>query len=97
MSKPTTKKPVAEKTSLVVPTVVFSDHVNPIISEIEDGLPMKAVGVVRRPGFNDWVAFTVELEGTTVTKIEVEEPNIRMVAEDTAKVAFVHAFTSVEL
>lgn len=99
MSKPVQApaKKLQEKTPTVVSSVAMEGYENPIIAAFDGGLESVSVGVVKNPGTNEWVSFKVFLKGTTVAKIEVEEPNMRQIAEETAKINFVHTFMAEEL
>ncbi len=51
---------------------------------------IKAVGYMRLgKEKHSWVSYTITTRGTAVTKIEIDEPNMREIAEESAKIAFV--------
>lgn len=51
---------------------------------------LKAVGFARlSETSNNWVSYTITTKGDKVTKIEIDEPNMRQIAEESAKVSFV--------
>lgn len=53
---------------------------------------LKSVGCGRVPGTNTYLAYTIHSKGSNIIKIEVEEPNIRPIAEESAKIFFVNTF-----
>ncbi len=57
----------------------------------EGELPvMKAVGFARiKDSSAGWVSYTITIQGNEVLSIEVDEPNVRSIAEDNAKIGFV--------
>lgn len=69
-----------------------------IFSGPEDDIPeMKAVGYMKLgKGTNNWVSYTATIKGDRVLKLEVEEPNLREIAEESAKIAFVNNFIDQE-
>ncbi len=51
---------------------------------------VKAVGYMRLGNQrNSWVSYTITTRGREVLKIEIDEPNMREIAEESAKIAFV--------
>jgi hypothetical protein len=51
---------------------------------------IKAVGYMRLGNQrNSWVSYTITTKGREVLKIEIDEPNMREIAEESAKIAFV--------
>jgi hypothetical protein len=64
----------------------------------EDAMPtLKSVGFVKlKPGSTSWVSYTLITKGKEVLSMEVDEPNLRDIAEESAKIAFVSAFTEEE-
>lgn len=55
---------------------------------------LKSVGYGQIPGTNTFVAYTIHSKGQNILKIEVEEPNLRPIAEESAKIFFVNNFMS---
>lgn len=53
---------------------------------------LKSVGYVQIPGTNTFVAYTLFSKGSSILKIECEEPNLRSIAEESAKIFFVTHF-----
>lgn len=54
-----------------------------------DTMPtLKSVGFAKLEGTNTYVAFTLTTKGKDVLLIEVEEPNLRQIAEESAKLNF---------
>lgn len=88
-------------TDVVTPTVKFvGDDKKHALQELFDGdedkLPIiTSVGTVGVPGTNTWISFVMQTRGTKVIKIEAEEPNLRAIAEESAKASFVNSFMGV--
>lgn len=57
---------------------------------------LKSVGVAKLQGTNTWIDYVITTRGKEVLSIEVGEPNLRQIVEDTAKINFVEQFMSVE-
>jgi hypothetical protein len=58
---------------------------------------LKSVGFMRATDkSNAWVAYTITTKGDQVISIEVTEPNLRVIAEESAKISFVNLFTDQE-
>ena len=87
----------------VVQPLIRSNGEKHILEEMfEDPLAdmpvMKAIGYMSlKYGPNSWVSYTVTFKGDKVLKIEVDEPNLRPIAEESAKIAFVEQFIDQEL
>lgn len=86
------KKP--QTSELVKPVVKFDGEPH-IFEEIFDGEPenmpvLKSVGFAKVKGTSTWVSYVITSKGNDVLKIEVEEPNLRQIAEETAKISFVN-------
>ncbi len=85
-------KPVIER------SVTFdNEKSHPMIqameSEDQEDLPeITSIGIHKVPNTAYYVSFVMKSRGTTVTKILVEEPNIRQVAEESAKISFMAEF-----
>lgn len=82
----------------IVPSIQVAGHKNAFQS-LFAGDPMllptlKSVGYARLPGTNTYVAYTLYSKGSLVIKIECEEPNLRAIAEESAKIFFVNNFMS---
>lgn len=60
---------------------------------------MKAVGVYRADMTRNhsWVSYVVTIQGDKVLKIEVAEPDMRAIAEESAKIEFVSNFMEREM
>lgn len=66
--------------------------------EAGEDLPIiTAVGFMRvAPGSKDFVSYKLKVQGREVISIEVGEPNLKAIAEDEAKIAFVTSFIDQE-
>lgn len=82
--------------SVIRPTVTFQDGEQHVFQTLEQegSLPvMKAVGYMpAMVGKMSWVSYTVTFQGTKVISISVDEPNLRAIAEESAKMAFMEHF-----
>jgi hypothetical protein len=96
MAKPQ-KKQQLNQTSAVVKPAIRSNEEKHLLEEIfegpEDEMPeIKSVGFSRIGNSNNsWVSYTITTKGKKVISFEVDEPNLREVAEEGAKIAFVTA------
>lgn len=87
------KKLKKEVKSILVPSIQIEGHVNAFIPYFEEKQPtLRAVGFTGIPGTKDFVAYMVYIKGDKVEKIVIEEPNMRQIAEETAKINFVNEF-----
>lgn len=80
--------------SIVKPTMQFDGRKN-VLQAIFEGDPgkipvLKSVGYTHVPGTNTYVAYVIHSRGGQILKIEPEEPNLRMITEDAAKILFVN-------
>ena len=58
---------------------------------------LKAVGYMKIGEKNhSWVSYTITTKGREVVSLEVSEPDMREIAEESAKIAFVQNFTDQE-
>lgn len=93
-------EPVKAVKQIVEPTVKFvgdsKKHALQLLFEGEDVPVIKSVGTVGVPNTNTWISFVLHSQGDKVIKIEAEEPNLRAIAEESAKISFVDTFMSVE-
>lgn len=80
-----------KKKSFVEPTVRFGEEANPIVPIFED-LEVKSIGYMRIPNKNTFASYVITSKGDKVLKIEVDEPNLRQIAEESAKTHFVSHF-----
>lgn len=91
-------KATKKQESVVKPSVTFEgdskEHVLETLMNSSQAPVVTSVGVMRVPGTNNYISYTVKTQGTKVVSIEVEEPNLRAIAEETAKINFVNLFMS---
>lgn len=65
---------------------------------VEETLPLiTSVGCVKIPGSRNYASYVITSQGSKILKVEVEEPNLKQIAEDCAKINFVNLFLSPEL
>ena len=85
-----------KKESVIQPTIHFvgntKEHALEELFNNGEAPLIKSVGYVNLPGTTLYVSYIIHSRGTEIVKIEVEEPNVKMIAEDSAKVAFVNTF-----
>lgn len=88
MAKP--KKTETKESTFIEPTVQIEGHVNPFIKHVQEDEPeLTAVGYARIPGTNNYASYVITFKGDQVTKMTVDEPNLKRIAEDSAKTTFV--------
>lgn len=90
---------VKEKASVVVkPSIKFEgDTATHPLAALFDGkselMPeVKSIGYMRLPDTNLFVSFVMISKGREIISVEVEQPNLRAIAEESAKIAFVTQF-----
>jgi len=102
MSKAAKKKEEVTSTeSIIKPTMVFNDGSKNAMVQLFEGeqseLPLiKSIGYMRLPDSNTYVSYVITTQGYSVVSIEVEEPNLRYVAEEASKISFVSTFMNEE-
>ena len=87
--------------SVVRPLIVLkgatSENVLKVLIDSKDAPLLKSIGFRRASETSQsWVSYTVTTKGDKVISIEVDEPNMRQVAEESAKINFVTLFTDAE-
>ena len=92
-----TKHSKAHDSKIIKPSIsVEGGKPHTLVSLFEgdpENLPtLRSVGYGQIPGTSTFVAYTIYSRGQEITKIEVEEPNLRAIAEESAKIFFVNAF-----
>lgn len=82
----------------VIPSIEIAGHKNGFQALFEGDpakIPtLKSVGYCQMPGTNTFVSYKILSKGGKILKIECEEPNLRPIAEESAKIAFVSTFMS---
>lgn len=89
------------KASDVVSPLIRSNGESHILEDLFDGpveeMPLiKSVGYSKLGGRSGWISYTITTRGREVVSIEVSEPDLKDIAEETAKIAFVQAFIDKE-
>ncbi len=85
-------KPTVER-SMVFDPPTPHPLVELIESEDLDKVPeLTSIGMYKMPGSKYYTSFVMKSKGGQITKLTVEEPNIRQVAEESAKISFVNEF-----
>ena len=88
-------KPQNSKPELIKPLIRVEGVPHILETKLKSGkMPeMKCVGYMNLDsGSNSWISYTATIKGNEVLSIEVDEPNMRAVAEESAKIAFVTNF-----
>lgn len=83
------------KASDIVKPIISGDSKPHALSELIDGgeAPiLTSIGYKQLSGSNSWVSYVMQTRGREVISIEVDEPNVRAIAEDSAKINFVNKF-----
>jgi hypothetical protein len=89
MAKP--KKTEVKESTFIEPNVKIEGHDNAFIQYVETDEPeLTAVGYARVPGTNNYAAYTLTFKGDKIVKMTVDEPNLKRIAEDSAKTMFVN-------
>ena len=68
-----------------------------LFSSDEDMPEIKSVGFGRvSKTSNSWISYVITTKGNEVISVEVDEPNLRQIAEESAKVSFINLFTDID-
>jgi len=89
-----------QSNSIVKPSIVEAGkkHVLETMFDSDKAPVIKSIGYKRlSESPNSWVSYVITSRGKEILDIQVEEPNVRGIAEDSAKVAFVTSFMDQEL
>jgi hypothetical protein len=90
---------MAKSNKIVQPVIVVQDAPeHPLSISVSgpevDQPEIKSVGYMRvSPTSNSWVSYVITTKGDKVLSIEVDEPNLRQIAEESAKINFVSTFS----
>lgn len=96
MAKPA-KKTEEVKESIIQASTTIEGHKNAFIEYIEKEKPeLTTIGYARVPGTNTYASFVVKFKDGVMTSMVVDEPNLKIVAEDSAKISFVNELTKEE-
>lgn len=91
MSTPkTTKKPVITKSVTFIGETKES-AIDKLFGGDEAPL-IKSVGCIHVPETNTYISVVITTKGSEVVNIQAEEPNLRAIAEESAKISFVNLF-----
>jgi hypothetical protein len=90
MSK--TTKSVIEKSSTTLNIPSKEEASDALFSDDPNAPVVKSVGYARVPGKNTYISYIIYTQGTNVVKVEVDEPNLRPISEETCKLNFVNLF-----
>lgn len=91
------KKMPEQETSIVRASVEVVGSPSKLVQQFQQGdFPeCTAVGMVKLAN-GQFVAYTVKFQGERLTSVVLEDPNNKLVALDTTKIAFVNNFTDQE-
>ncbi len=99
MVKPLKKVKPSPTESVVKPSVTFlggKDHVLEELLKKDEAQELKSVGYARVNNLAGhtaaYVSYVITTKGDKVLKIEVEEPNLKAIAEEATKISFVNNF-----
>lgn len=92
-------KPDAKFSDLIKPDIIIPGVQHPL-KEIYDSKPKEELPVLKAVGFfnldpkrlHNFASYTVTFQGDKVLEIKVTEPNMRRIAEESTKIAFVTHF-----
>lgn len=91
MARP--KKITENKDASIVRPLVVVEGESHILKTLSEMPMLKSVGYVKLDGTNSWISYTITSQGKSVLSIEVGEPNLRAIAEESAKISFVEQFS----
>ncbi len=96
MSRPAKVKE-SSPAEVVKPSVIFEgDKEHALITLFrgpEDELPLvKSIGYMKLPNYNRYVSYVITTKGDKVVSFEVEQPDLKAIAEESAKISFVTCF-----
>ena len=91
-------RPKKELNSAVIKPMIRANGEKHLLEELFDGDPddmpeIRSVGYMRlHKGTGGWVSYIITTKGREVINIEIDEPNLKDIAEESAKIAFVSTF-----
>lgn len=91
------KKSNLNKSESIIQPLIRSNN-EPHIFETMKELPeLVSVGYCKASDErNSWVSYKMTTKGNKIIKIECDEPNLRQIAEESAKISFVSSFVDEE-
>ena len=88
---------IDECSTIVEPSIILEGHENPFIKFFKEKDPtLFSVGYIKLPGTNNYVSYVMESKGGKIVKITCDEPNLKLIAEESAKISFVSKFVDEE-
>lgn len=99
MARPKKTEAATEQSEAFICPSIRVDGEKHILEQIFEESPekmpeMKAVGYCRVGDMrHNWVSFTATIKGNKVLKLEVGEPDMRDIADEMTKIAFVQTFS----
>lgn len=90
-----TKSIIEEATKSNIPSK--EDQAAKIFNDDPNAPIVKSVGYCKIPNSNLYLSFIIHTQGANVIKVEVEEPNLRPIIEESAKLNFVNIFMNQDL
>lgn len=92
------KKSKLSKTESIIQPIIRSNGELHIFETMDELPELTSVGYCKASeGRNSWVSYTMTTKGDKVIKIECDEPNLKEIAEESAKIAFVSNFIDSEV
>lgn len=96
MAKKLTKDQAA---SIIKPIIATTDE-HPLLAYFTQHpellIPITSIGLMKLPDTNRYISYTIISKGSEILSIEVAEPDLRAIAEEAGKIAFVENFMSKE-
>lgn len=98
MSKKEKKQNSAAVESIaIIKPIVRDQKFKNVLEKIFEGDPeklpvLKSIGYALVGAGNSWVSYVIKSRGKEILSIEVSEPNLRQIAEESAKTDFVTNF-----
>lgn len=85
------------KTKEIIQPLIRVEGEDHMLEKIFDGdsssyPELKSIGYMQLKSGNHWVSYVITTKGREVIKIEVSEPDLRAIAEESSKINFVNCF-----
>jgi hypothetical protein len=82
------------KEPVIQPLIRVEGEKHPLEEMWDGGEPpeLKSIGYGKLGKGNGWVSYVITTKGREITKIEISEPDVRGIAEESSKINFVNCF-----
>lgn len=95
------KLTTSEVKSIVKPLIQEEGYVHPLTDMFKQKpellQTLTSIGIYRIPDSNKFVSYVIKSKGAEIVSLEVSEPDLRAIAEEASKIAFVELFMSKEM